>query len=147
LREHQIPPPHRPLPTTRVTSLPGRVETDRRHPQPPQTLARDPGPSTRLTPPPSIPRTESASPRRTLPPNAFARSPRRLWATSSNQVVPLVGGDGADLARDHQPRNPCERACDGEDGDADAVALDARRARRLEVAADRVDRAAGAVVA
>src|SRR5262249_43638067 len=58
LREHQVPPPRRPLPTTRLTRLPGRVEADRRHPQPAQTLARNPDPGSSLTPAPSISRTE-----------------------------------------------------------------------------------------
>ena len=40
LRQHQpIPPPDRPLPTPRLTRLPGRVAANCRHPQPPQTLA------------------------------------------------------------------------------------------------------------
>jgi hypothetical protein len=62
LREHQIPPPHRPLPTTRLTRLPSRVEADRRHPQPPQTLARNPDPGSRLTPAPE--HLENRAPRR-----------------------------------------------------------------------------------
>src|SRR5262249_21187668 len=50
LREHQVPPPDRPLPTTRLTRLQGRMEADRLHAQPAQTLARDNASSCQLTP-------------------------------------------------------------------------------------------------
>ena len=52
LREHQVPPPRRPLPTARVRCLPGRVEADRLRPQSAQALARRPGPGSSLTRPP-----------------------------------------------------------------------------------------------
>src|SRR5689334_21145011 len=64
-----------------------------------------------------------------------------------DQVVALVGGDGDHLAGDHQPGDRGQHAGDGEDADPDAVDLDAGGARRLDVAADRVDRPAGAVEA
>jgi Transposase DDE domain len=41
LREHQVPAAHRSLPAPRHQRLQGRMEADRRNPQPPQALARD----------------------------------------------------------------------------------------------------------
>jgi hypothetical protein len=43
LRQHQGHPPRRPLPAARVTRLQGRVEADRRHPQPLEALAGQAG--------------------------------------------------------------------------------------------------------
>jgi hypothetical protein len=59
LRAHEMHPAHRPLPPPRPRRLPGRVAADRSHPQPAQTLARqprrgrngDPGTARRLTRP------------------------------------------------------------------------------------------------
>jgi len=39
LRQHQVHPPRRPLPASRINGLPGRVAADRGHPQPLETLA------------------------------------------------------------------------------------------------------------
>src|SRR5262249_49416515 len=93
LRKHQVPPPHRPFPTTRLTRLPGRMEADRLHPQPAQALARQRTPGRRLSSgAPNISRTvrlteTKAATERLI--RSTAEPLRRLCATASNRDLSL----------------------------------------------------------